>query len=91
MLSSGPLTLDKMKLAEGVLLLDPPAEGEKKYLQSELIGLATKLNPIQSGAAVPLYSMEQVIAGPPQVTQLFQNQKQLVHTYKLHCKDWKLD
>lgn len=72
--SLGPLTLDKMKLAEGVSLLDPPAD-EKNYLQSKLLGLATKLNPIQSGTAVPLYSVEQVIAGPPQVTQLFQPKK----------------
>lgn len=73
MSSSGPLTLDKMKLAEGVSLLDPPAD-EKNYLQSKPPGLATNLNPIQSDAAVPLYSVEQVIAGPPQVTPLFQHQ-----------------
>lgn len=71
--SSGPLTLDKMKLAEGVSLLDPSTD-EKSYVQSKLIGLATKLNPIQSDAAVPLYSVEQVIAGPPQVTPFSQHQ-----------------
>lgn len=68
--SSGPLTLDKMKFAKGVSLLDPLED--KNYLQSKLIGLATKLNPIQSEAAVPLYSVEQVIAGPPQVTPFHQ-------------------
>lgn len=65
--SSGPLRLDKMKLAEGVSLLDPPAD-DKMYLRSDLPGLSTDLKPIQSGAAVPLYSLGQVIAGPPQVT-----------------------
>lgn len=78
--SLGPLTLDKMKLAEGVSLLDPSVD-EKSYLQSKLLGLATKLNPIQSDAAVPLYSVEQVIAGPPQVTPLFQHQN-WHYTYK---------
>lgn len=71
--SSGPLTLDRMKLAEGVSLLDPSAD-EKSSLQSKFIGLATKLNPIQSDTAVPLYSVEQVIAGPPQVTSFLQHQ-----------------
>lgn len=73
MQSSGPPTLDTMKLAEGVSILDPQAD-DNKYLQSKLLGVATKLNPIQSDAAVPLYSVEQVIAGPPQVTPLFQHQ-----------------
>lgn len=73
MLSSGPLTLDTMKLADGVSLLDPQAD-ENNYLQSKPLGVATKLNPIQSDAAVPLYSVEQVIAGLPQVTSLFQHQ-----------------
>lgn len=73
MLSSGPLSLDKMKLADGVSLLDPPVD-DKDYLQSNLPGLSTDLNPIQSVAVMPLYSLEQVIAGPPQVTPLFQPQ-----------------
>lgn len=72
--SSGPLMLDTMKLAEGVSILDPQAD-DNNYLQSKLLGVATKLNPIHSDAAVPLYSVEQVIAGPPQVTPLFQPQK----------------
>lgn len=71
MSSSGPVRLDKMKLADGVSLLDPPAD-DKDYLQSNLPGLSTDLNPIQSVAVMPLYSLEQVIAGPPQVTPLFQ-------------------
>lgn len=65
--SSGPLRLDDMKLAEGVSLLDPPAD-DKMHLQSDLPGLSKALKPIQSDAAGPLYSLEQVIAGPPQVT-----------------------
>lgn len=65
--SSGSLRLDKMKLAEGVSLLAPPAD-DKMHLQSELPGLSTDLKPIQNASAVPLYSWEQVIAGPPQVT-----------------------
>lgn len=73
MSSSEPLRLDKMKLADGVSLLDPPVD-DKDYLQSNLPGLSTDLNPIQSVAAMPLYSLEQVIAGPPQVTPLFQPQ-----------------
>ncbi|TWW60027.1 uncharacterized protein C2orf81 homolog [Takifugu flavidus] len=64
---SGPLRLDNMKLAEGVSLLDPPAD-DRMHLQSDLPGLSTDLKPILSDAAVPLYSLEQVIAGPPQVT-----------------------
>lgn len=71
MSSSRPL--DKMNIAKGALLLDSSAD-EKSYLQSKLLGLATKLNPIQSDAAAPLYSVEQVIAGPPQVTPLSQHQ-----------------
>lgn len=64
---SGPLRLDKMKLAEGVSLLDPPAD-DKVHLQSDLPGVSTDLKPILSDAAVPLYSLEQVIAGPARVT-----------------------
>lgn len=71
--SSGPLRLDKMKLAEGVSLLDPPAD-DKMHLQSDLPGLSTDLRPILSDAALPLYSLEQVIAGPPQVTPSVQTQ-----------------
>lgn len=71
--SSGPLTLDKMKLAEGVSLLDPLGD-EKNYLESKHLGFSTKLNPIQSDVAMPLYSAEQLIGGSPQVTPLFQHQ-----------------
>lgn len=71
--SSGALRLDKMKLAEGVSLLDPPAD-DKTHLQSDLPGLSTDLKPILSDAALPLYSLEQVIAGPPQVTPSVQTQ-----------------
>lgn len=71
--SSGPLRLDKMKLAEGVSLLDPP-EDDNMHLQSGLPGVSTDLKPILSDAAVPLYSLEQVIAGPPQVTPSVQTQ-----------------
>lgn len=69
--SSGRLSLEKIKLAEGVSLLDPD---NKIYLPSKLPSLSTKLNPIQSDAALPLYSVEQVIAGPPQVKPLIQPQ-----------------
>lgn len=74
MTSSGPLRLDEMELAEGVSLLDPLRD-VKSCLQWKLPGLCTNLNPIQSEAAVPLYSVEQVIAGPPQIIKLSQPQK----------------
>lgn len=65
--SSGSMRLDNMKLAKGVSLLDSPSD-RKMHLQSDLPGLSTDLKPIQKASAVPLYSLEQVIAGPPQVT-----------------------
>lgn len=74
MTSSGPLRLDEMVLAEGVSLLDPPRDG-KSCLQWKPPGVCMNLNPIQSEAVVPLYSVEQVVAGPPQVIPLSQPQK----------------
>ncbi|XP_068616861.1 uncharacterized protein C2orf81 homolog [Brachionichthys hirsutus] len=72
MLSSGPVSLDKMELSEDVVLLDPQ-EVDINLLEVKCPALSTKLRVMPCDEVVPLYSVEQVTGGPPpQVTPLFQ-------------------
>ncbi|XP_007562656.1 uncharacterized protein C2orf81 homolog [Poecilia formosa] len=68
----GPLRLDTMILAKGVSLLDSQA-AENIPPKMSYPSQATNLKPMPSDVAVPIYSVDQVAAGPtPRVTPITQ-------------------
>ncbi|XP_017283412.1 pollen-specific leucine-rich repeat extensin-like protein 1 isoform X2 [Kryptolebias marmoratus] len=71
--SSGSLRLDVKVPARGVSLLDSQAVGSSPF-KCDYPSQPTKMKPIPSAVAVPLFSVDQVTAGPPpRVTPLIQS------------------